>query len=110
MTLGETTIPEDEYTVSYSNNINPGTATVTITDKEGGNYTINSTVTFKILQRGDANGDGKVNVVDIVYVEAFLNYGTKLEGFNSMAANADGLGIVDEADVEAIKDIIMANP
>ena len=110
VTLGETTIPEDEYTVSYRNNINPGTATVTITDKEGGNYTINSTVTFKILQRGDANGDGKVNVVDIVYVEAFLNYGTKLEGFNSMAANADGLGIVDYADVEAIKDIIMANP
>lgn len=108
--FGETTIPEDEYTVSYSNNINPGTATVTITDKEGGNYTINSKVTFKILQLGDANGDGKVNVVDIVYVEAFLKNGTKLKGYNPMAANADGLGIVDEADVEAIKDIIMTNP
>ena len=29
---GNTTIPASEYTVSYSNNVNVGTATVTITD------------------------------------------------------------------------------
>ena len=46
---GETVIPETEYTVSYSNNVNVGTnATVTITDNEGGNYTVNGSTTFEI--------------------------------------------------------------
>ena len=35
---GETEIPAGEYTVSYANNTNVGAATVTITDKDGGNY------------------------------------------------------------------------
>ena len=39
---GETVIPASEYTVEYSGNVNVGTdATVTITDKDGGNYTVN---------------------------------------------------------------------
>lgn len=42
-------IPSTEYTVSYSNNINAGTAaTVTITDVAGGNYTVNGSTTFTI--------------------------------------------------------------
>ena len=48
---GETVIPETEYTVSYSNNVNVGTnATVTITDKEGGNYTVSGSTTFQIIK------------------------------------------------------------
>ena len=45
---GNTTIPSSEYTVSYSNNINAGTATVTITDKAGGNYNVSGSKTFTI--------------------------------------------------------------
>ena len=45
---GSTTIPASEYTVGYSNNTNVGTATVTITDKAGGNYTVSGTTTFAI--------------------------------------------------------------
>ena len=45
---GETTIPASEYSVSYSNNTNVGTATVTITDVEGGNYTVSGSATFAI--------------------------------------------------------------
>ena len=45
---GNTTIPASEYTVSYSNNINVGTATVTITDNEGGNYIVSGTASFEI--------------------------------------------------------------
>ena len=45
---GETTIPASEYTVGYSNNSNVGTATVTIADKEGGNYTVSGSTTFTI--------------------------------------------------------------
>lgn len=63
---GETTIPAKEYTVSYSNNIEAGTATVTITDKEGGNYTVSGSETFEIFLKGDINGDKVVNVADIV--------------------------------------------
>ena len=45
---GSTTIPTSEYTVSYSNNVNVGTATVTITDKDGGNYVVSGSTTFQI--------------------------------------------------------------
>ena len=46
--LGNTIDPK-EYTVSYSNNTNAGTGTVTITDVEGGNYVLNeASTTFTI--------------------------------------------------------------
>ena len=45
---GNTTIYSDFYNVSYSNHINAGTATVTVTDKDGGNYVVNGTKTFTI--------------------------------------------------------------
>ena len=37
---GDTVIPSDEYTLEYINNDKPGTATIKVTDKEGGNYVI----------------------------------------------------------------------
>ena len=63
---GETVVPASEYTVGYENNTKVGTAKVTITDKAGGNYTVNGSTTFKIVVKGDANGDKVVNVADIV--------------------------------------------
>ena len=45
---GDTEIPASEYTVTYSGNTNAGTATVTITDKDGGNYTVSGSTTFEI--------------------------------------------------------------
>ena len=48
---GTTTIPASEYNVEYSNNTNAGTATVTITDKTGGNYVVSGEKTFTI-ERG----------------------------------------------------------
>ena len=53
---GETVISPEEYTVSYSNNIDAASSTaenaptVTITDNLGGNYTVNGTQTFTIAQ------------------------------------------------------------
>ena len=45
---GDYEIPDTEYSVGYSENTNAGTATVTVTDKDGGNYTISGTATFTI--------------------------------------------------------------
>ncbi|MBO7125077.1 MAG: BspA family leucine-rich repeat surface protein, partial [Bacteroidales bacterium] len=42
------TIPASEYTVTYSDNTNVGTATATINDNDGGNYTVNGSETFTI--------------------------------------------------------------
>ncbi|MBO4245104.1 MAG: hypothetical protein J5882_08630 [Bacteroidales bacterium] len=42
-------IPSTEYTVTYQNNNNVGTAIVIITDNPNGNYTINATKEFSIL-------------------------------------------------------------
>ena len=63
---GNTVIPAAEYSVGYTNNVNVGTATVTVTDVEGGNYTVSGSTTFKIFLKGDINGDNVVNVADIV--------------------------------------------
>ena len=43
-----TEIPSTEYTVTYQDNINAGTAKAIITDNPGGNYTINATKNFTI--------------------------------------------------------------
>ncbi len=48
---GGLTIPASEYEVSYSDNVNVGTATVTITNKTGGNYTVSGTKTFTITAK-----------------------------------------------------------
>ena len=45
---GETIIPDTEYEVIFTDNTNAGTATVTIEDKTGGNYTVNGSTTFTI--------------------------------------------------------------
>lgn len=47
---GTTEIPSGEYSVAYSNNTAVGTATVTITDVAGGNYTVSGTATFDIVE------------------------------------------------------------
>lgn len=57
-----TTIPDSEYTVSYENNTNAGTATVKITNKENGNYTISCSSTFEI-QKAPALTLETINVI-----------------------------------------------
>ena len=54
---GDVVIPSTEYTVSYSNNNAVGTATVHITNKEGGDYII-------------ANGSATFEIANIIYEHA----------------------------------------
>ena len=61
---GETVILDNEYSVSYADNINVGNATVTITDVAGGNYNVSGSTTFTI-DKGTYTGTvGKtVNII-----------------------------------------------
>ena len=61
---GSTVIPASEYTVTYSNNVNAGTATVTITDNTGGNYNVTGSATFTINK---ANGSVTINATAPTY-------------------------------------------
>ena len=61
---GEKVIPDSEYSVSYIDNINAGTATVTITDEAGGNYDVSGSKAFTI-NKGAYNGtvEKKVTII-----------------------------------------------
>ena len=53
---------DKDYTVSYSNNTNPGTATITI--KGQGNYTGTYTGSFTIVKKNDPTPE-KINLSDL---------------------------------------------
>ena len=87
---GEMIIPSSEYTVSYSNNTNAGTATVTITDKAGGNYNVSGSVTFTISA---ADGSltppaGKANLVYTGAAQDLITAGSSTTG--TMQYSLDG--------------------
>ena len=66
-----------------------------------------ATATFETTQtlEGDANNDKKVNVADIVVIQIFMGDNTKpIHGAN---ADVTGDGVIDEKDVEGVKEIIM---
>ena len=105
---GETTISADEYTVSYSNNTNVGTATVTITDKEGGNYTVSGTGTFEIRAMGDANVDKVVNAADIVEM-VNAKKGQPSAKFKLKFADFDGNRQITDEDIDEVVKKIMGN-
>ena len=65
---GDTEIIGTEYNVTYTNNINAGTATVTLSDNEDGNYIINDTsLYFSIIRRPFTNLTIEVSGTDFVY-------------------------------------------
>ena len=60
VTLGGKTVPSDQYSISASNNINAGQATVTVTAKADGNYTGSASGKFTIALA--SLNDAKVEV------------------------------------------------
>ena len=83
VTYNNTTVPSSEYTVSYTNNKNAGTATVTLTDKEGGNFKINGSKTFTITK---AEGSLKQNPSGI----ANLSYNGKAQNLITAGSSETG--------------------
>ena len=48
--ITQKTVSDSEYSVNYSDNKNAGTATVTVSDKTGGNYNVSGVKTFTIAR------------------------------------------------------------
>ena len=61
VTLGGKTVPSDQYTISASDNMNAGQATVTVTAKAGGNYTGSASGKFTIAPAQLNDATVKVN-------------------------------------------------
>ena len=95
---GETTLVLDvDYTVSYSNNVNAGTATVTITAAEGSSYTGTVVKTFTINKANaevtyypgfldKTYGDPDFTLVPDVYGEGDLVYSSDNESIATVNA------------------------
>ena len=103
--VGETIIDPSEYTVSYNNNINVGsTATVTITDNEGGDYYVAGDITFTIdplsigsgtLATGfniDVSMSGGNYVVTVKHGETTLIEGTDYTWTGGPEVTVTGMG------------------
>ena len=88
---GETPISSSEYEVSYTDNINAGTATVTISDAEGGDYIVYGSTTFTIAPKAltvtaDAKSKGYGDTdPELTYTATELVEGDVLEGTLSRA-------------------------
>lgn len=68
---GEIVIDPSEYTVTYSENrTNVGEVTVTITDKDGGNYTVSGTTTFQIVAKDASSATVTVSGIYVYSGEA----------------------------------------
>ena len=90
-----------DYTITYSDNNAPGTATITITGK--GNYKGSITIEFSIKVKGDVSGDGNVNGQDIqTEINAIVGESTDPK------FDVNGDGDVNGQDIQAIINIIVA--
>lgn len=88
---GQTVIPASEYTVSYANNRNAGTATVTLADKTGGNYNVSGTTTFEILPKSIEDAViTRSNTLTYDGTEQTQNISVALEGFDSVTFDVSG--------------------
>jgi len=101
---GEDVVPASEYTVSYSDNIAIGTATVTITDNSGGNYIVSAMTTFQIYDPNTGfvapvaisglvyNGKAQELVVPGVAVNGVMKYSLNNKDFSTVIPTGTDAG------------------
>ena len=80
---GDTVISPEEYDVSYRDNVNAGTATVTVRNKAGGNYTVSGGTTFEIGKAASEVRTAPRANAGLVYnggEQALITAGTALGG------------------------------
>ena len=96
---GETTIPDTEYTLSYSSNQNAGMGTVTVVDREGGNYTVSGQAQFEIKQADQLITAAPLSAVygeqgrtlTVTGAQGQLAYAVKPGGEDILSVSADGV-------------------
>ena len=104
---GQSIIDESQYDLVFENNTEIGQAKVNIVAKKI-NYHNTKVVYFNILLKGDVNGDGLVNVTDIVATVSFVME-RPLNGFNKAAADLNGDGEINVTDIVKMVSIIMSD-
>jgi len=101
-------ITENDYELVYSNNVEAGTAKVTVMPTKinynghGREYTFNIIMPIK----GDANRDGLVNVTDIVEIVNYI-LGRPTSRFYFEGADVNEDGLVNVTDIVLVVNIIL---
>lgn len=105
-------IPDNEYTVSYENNTNAGTATVKITNKENGNYTVNCSSTFEIqkapaliLETINVTATAGVAKTITVPLTGLMPEDANISGYATGTMNGFGLGSGDSVEPHLIYNV-----
>ena len=96
---GETSIPDTEYTLSYSRSQNAGMGTVTVMDREGGNYTVSGQAQFEIRQADQLVTAAPLSAVygesgrtlTVTGAQGQLAYAVKPGGEDILSVSADGV-------------------
>jgi hypothetical protein len=111
-----TSSDEQVATVNASGEITllaAGTTTITAIFAGNDEYEANSvSYTLTVLQNvipGDANGDGNVNVTDIVEIVNYI-LGHPSAKFDETAADVNGDGVVNVTDIVSVVNIILSDP
>lgn len=97
---GDTVIPDSEYTLSYGENTQVGQGSVTVTDKENGNYKIaQTTETFTITKANQApltitGAPGSVTYGDTFQLSVSGGSGTGAISWAASGATVDNTGKV----------------
>ena len=67
---------------------------------------VNSILTIVNTKKGDANGDGEIDIADAVCI---VNYvvGKQTPAFSTLGADANGDGVVDIADAVCIVNLVV---
>lgn len=81
---GDTEIAAKEYSVEYANNTNVGTASVVVTDKDGGNYVINK------AEAGFPIGKAQQAALTITGTPAAVKYGDPIIKLGVSGGSTDG--------------------
>lgn len=89
--IGNFTVDSNEYTVGYADNIDVGTATVTVTAKDGANIASNAQETFEIVDRDILEISGITSPQTIAYT----GLPVVLEGTLAVGPNTDGITVDD---------------
>ena len=85
---GDVVVSADEYVVNYSSNTNAGTASITVSDKAGGDYQVNGSKTFTISPKSLGDGNIAANGI-IIEMTSEGDLSSVKDGETTLVLNTD---------------------